>query len=242
MSVIELSKKGKPPKERKTRDEIMEIVVVIMLGLTALLMAWATWIGSLHGGNQATNYTKSNNLATEGNSLYIEAVQNYTQDLLTYNDIYMLLIDMAFAEEHGDAVEMEKLEYKLDQLMANNLTPEFEEALLWAFEQEDDYVSPFDMEGYVESYFTPANEALTESEELLVQGQQDNANGDAYGLVTVVYSVILFLLGINGTFESSKNKQVVLSVSCVVFAVITLYMLIGIPMPAGFSLASYLGN
>lgn len=37
------------------------------------MTAWATWIGSLHGGNQATNYTKSNNVAAEGNSMYNEA-------------------------------------------------------------------------------------------------------------------------------------------------------------------------
>lgn len=242
MSLHEIKPGENPPRAKKTGDEILEILVVIMLGLTALLMAWATWIGSLHAGNQATNYTKSNNLASEGNSLYIEAVQNYTQDLMTYNDIYMILIDMAFAEEHSDAVELQKLEFKLDQIMSNNLTPEFEEAVLWALEQEDDYISPFDMEGYVDSYFVAASEALTESEQLLIQGQADNTNGDAYGLITVIYSVILFLLGINGTFESTRNKQVILAVSSAVFIAITLYMLIGIPMPTGFCMASFFGG
>ena len=37
----------------------VEILVAIFLGITALLTAWASWIGSLHGGNQSTNYTKS---------------------------------------------------------------------------------------------------------------------------------------------------------------------------------------
>lgn len=46
-------------KKKRSKDEILEILVVVLLGLTALLTAWATWIGSLHGGNQATNYTKS---------------------------------------------------------------------------------------------------------------------------------------------------------------------------------------
>ena len=49
---------AKTNKKKRSKDEILEIVVVVLLGLTALLTAWATWIGSLHGGNQATNYAK----------------------------------------------------------------------------------------------------------------------------------------------------------------------------------------
>lgn len=42
-------------KKKPDMDKITELVIVIMLGITALLTAWASWIGSLHGGNQATN-------------------------------------------------------------------------------------------------------------------------------------------------------------------------------------------
>ncbi len=48
---------------KRSRDEILKLSWLSLLGITALLTAWATWIGSLHGGNQATNYTKSNNIA-----------------------------------------------------------------------------------------------------------------------------------------------------------------------------------
>ena len=59
----------------------IEIIVAILLGATALLTVWATWIGSLHGGNQSTNYTKSNNIAAEGNSEYNAGVQLYLSDM-----------------------------------------------------------------------------------------------------------------------------------------------------------------
>jgi hypothetical protein len=49
-------------KPKMTRDALLELLVVILLGVTALL---ASWVGSLHGGNQATNYTTSNNLEAE---------------------------------------------------------------------------------------------------------------------------------------------------------------------------------
>lgn len=45
-------------RKKPDMDKLTELIIVIMLGVTALLTAWASWIGSLHGGNQATNYAK----------------------------------------------------------------------------------------------------------------------------------------------------------------------------------------
>ena len=38
-------------KKKPDMDKLTELIIVIMLGVTALLTAWASWIGSLHGGN-----------------------------------------------------------------------------------------------------------------------------------------------------------------------------------------------
>ncbi len=78
-------------KSKRSRDEILEIIVVVLLGITALLTAWATWIGSLHGGNQATNYTKSNNIAADGNARWNQAAQELSEDMAL---VYMLTIPM----------------------------------------------------------------------------------------------------------------------------------------------------
>lgn len=40
-------------RKKPDMDKLTELIIVIMLGVTALLTAWASWIGSLHGGNQA---------------------------------------------------------------------------------------------------------------------------------------------------------------------------------------------
>ena len=68
VSAEETEQEAAHKKKKLFTANRIEIIVAIFLGITALLTAWATWIGSLHGGNQATNYTKSNNLAAEGNS------------------------------------------------------------------------------------------------------------------------------------------------------------------------------
>lgn len=230
-------------KQKKSKDELMELVVVIMLGVTALLTAWASWVGALHGGNQATNYTRSNNLASEGNSEYNAGVQSLMQDMMLYDQINDMEIDLVFAEEHGNADEQERLDWKLEELMENNMSEELFDAYIWAREETaatGENYSPFEQEGFVESYFEAANSLLAQSEAVLVQGQQDNQNGDAFGLVTVIYSVVLFLLGIVGTFKGQKNRLAVTGIACAAFLISTIYMFT-LPLPTGFSIGSFFG-
>lgn len=229
-------KKGK----KKSKDEIIEIIVAIFLGITALTSAWASWIGSLHGGNQATNYTTSNNLAAEGNSMFNEASQNLMQDMMLWNEISSTRIDYSFAEEKGDQDAMDKADWKLDQLLADNCSDALYDAIEWADAQEE-YASPFDMDGFVDSYFEDAYAMLDESTALLEQGKQDNAHGDAYGLVAVIYSIVLFMLGIVGIFKQIPNRMIIMIVALVAFLIATIYMLT-IPLPTGFNIFSYFGG
>ncbi|MDR1961208.1 MAG: hypothetical protein LBQ16_02895 [Gracilibacteraceae bacterium] len=233
-----------PEQKKKSRDARLELLVVILLGVTALLTAYASWIGSLHGGNQATNYTTSNNLASEGNSEYNAGVQSLMQDMMLYNEINALMIDQALAEENGDTAEYERVAWKIEELESKNMSAELSDALSWAIEQENatgEYVSPFDKEGFTDTYFEAAGDLLAQSEEALEQGKKDNASGDAFGLVTVIYSVVLFLLGIAGTFNSEKNKIAVICISGLAFIIATIYMFT-LPMPTGFSLGSFFGG
>ena len=90
--------------------------------------------------------------------------------------------------------------------------------------------SPFTQE-FIDTYFTEANAKLEEAEKVLEQGRQDNANGDKFSLVTVIYSVALFLLGIVGVFKNATNKKIVLVISVVCLIVAVVFMCT-IPLPA----------
>ncbi len=221
-------------------EKTLEVLTAILLGVTALLSAWSGWIGSLHGGNQATNYTKSNNMSATGNSMYNEAAQYYMQDVMTWNNINGYLFDKEVALANGNKKEAELIDEKIDTLMYHNCSEEFLEAIEWAFDQEED-VTPFDKEGFVDSYFADANEVLEEAESILEEGQQDNSNGDAFGLVSVILSLVLFLLGIIGIFKQLPNRRIILCVSIVFLLVATIYMFT-IPMPTGFSFASFFNH
>ena len=50
-----VEKNEEPAKQRRSKEDILEIIIAIFLGITALATAWASWIGSLHGGNMSTN-------------------------------------------------------------------------------------------------------------------------------------------------------------------------------------------
>lgn len=241
----------------KDWDKIIELIIVIMLGVTALLTAWASWIGSLHGGNQATNYTTSNNIASEGNSEYNAGVQELNQDMLLWNDISDMQIDIIFAREMEDEVTVEKVCYQLFYKLDENLSEDMANAIGWNYqlseEEQNDptgtilawlddpksMTSPFYDEEFLSNYFATANELLAQSQAVLSQGSEDNSNGDAFGLVTVIYSVVLFLLGIAGSFKSEKNKIAIIVISIVAFVAATIYM-VTIPMPTGFDLLAFL--
>ena len=232
-----MEKEEKKEKKSFFNSDRLEMVVAILLGITALFTAWASWIGSLHGGNQATNYTKSNNMAAEGNAEYNTASQLYLSDLMAWNSIVGFEFDIEIANLNGRTEEANLIQMKLEKFMQENCTDQLIEAIEWADKQEGD-VSPFEKEGMIDSYFEDANKLLKESQDLLEQGQKDNANGDAYGLVTVIYSLALFLLGIIAIFKKLPNRQIVFIFSAVAVILATIYMFT-IPMPTGFNFTSF---
>ena len=107
-------------------------------------------------------------------------------------------------------------------------------------QMDDKMTSPFEVAGTTEKYFEDANALLAQSQELLEEGKLDNAHGDAYNLVNVIYSVVLFLLGIVGIFKNLPNRAVVLIVAVVGVVLATIYMFT-IPLPTGFNFLSFFG-
>ena len=230
----ETTAQAKADKKVFFTEERLEMLIAIFLGITALLTAWATWIGSLHGGNQATNYTTSNNIAAEGNSMWNEASQQYMQDLMVWNSIVDYQTELAIAENEGDTEKAAIIEDKINILIYDSCSDEFADAIDWALGQEE-WASPFDKEGFMDSYYADAQAVLDESQQYLEQGQEDNSNGDRFGLVTVIYSLVLFLLGIVGIFKRIPNRKIVFFVSVAFLLVAVIYMFT-IPLPSGFTL------
>ena len=201
-----------PKKKKLFTAKRIEVITAIFLGVTALLTAWATWIGSLHGGNQATNFTKSNNLASEGNAAYNSAMQMYLSDLMAWNTAIDYQLDAEVAKMKGNEDEAKIYEDKMHYFMQQNSSQILSDAMN---QMDDSMSSPFEVEGMTD-------------------------NGDAYNLVNVIYSVVLFLLGIVGVFKNLPNRVVVLFIAIAGVVLATIYMFT-IPLPTGFNILSFFG-
>lgn len=238
---------------KRSKEDILEIVIAIFLGITALATAWASWIGSLHGGNMSTNYTRSNNLAADGNARWNEASQSLMQDMQIWNQISDYEVEILYANETGNVDQAYESAYKIMYICADNLTEDMaeligydfsfdaEDIIEWVNYSEESTVSPFSNEDFIESYYTEAREFLAESEAILAEGQSDNTKGDTFNLVTVIYSVVLFMLGIVGTFRRLPNRVLITGVAIAGFLFATIYMFT-IPLPTGFNFLSFFGG
>ena len=220
-------------KDRKTvlTAKRIETIVAILLGVTTLLSAWASWISHLHGGLQSINFTKSNSMASQGTSEYNMGMQLYLADYMSWNIAKEYYSELKEAKAEGDQAKIDRLNKEIKSFEEDSASEILREGVQWMKENDED--NPFKMPGMAEKYFKTAQEDYIESQELLEEGKRDNSKGDSYMLVTVIFSLTLFLLGIINTFKNLPNRIVVLaiSVACLVFAVI--YMCT-IPLPTGF--------
>lgn len=209
----------------------LETVVAILLGIATLLSAWASWIGTLHSGIQSINFTKSNNMASEGTAEYNLGLQLYLSDYMTWNVIREYYFDLDAAIAEGDKAKADLIKAKIEDFKKQNVSETLAEGMEWMEKNNKD--NPFLMPGMSEKYFESAQNKVDESRELLEEGKRDNTKSDSYHLVTVIFSLTLFLLGIVGTFKNMPNRITVLVIAVVALVFAVVYMCT-IPLPTGF--------
>jgi hypothetical protein len=207
-------------------SKTFEMFVAILLGIAAVVTAWAAWQASLYDGNQAQAYTEGNATLADGNERWNEASQTISQDMSTWNQISALQVDLEYANNYGDTDAAEAAQYKIDMIMYS-VSDELAAAIDWANTQEE-YATPFEMEGFVDSYYADAQAVMDEGYAKIEEGNQANQLGDKQGLVTVVLAVVLFMLGIVGTFNNMRTKILVTCVSLagMIFGIV---MMLGVP-------------
>lgn len=162
-------------------------------------------------------------------------------------------IPMPSLSETGNADQAYESAYKIMYICVDNLIEDMaamigydfdfdaEDIIDWVANSEQSTISPFSDADFIESYYTDAREILAQSEEILAEGQADNTKGDTFNLVTVIYSVVLFMLGIVGTFRRLPNRVFITGVAIAGFLLATIYMFT-IPFPTGFDFLSYFGG
>lgn len=164
-------------------------------------------------------------------------MQMYLSDLMAWNTAIDYQLDAEVAKMKGNEEEAKIYEDKMHYFMQQNSSQILSDAMN---QMDDSMSSPFEVEGMTDKYFEESNNLIAQSQELLEEGKRDNRNGDAYNLVNVIYSVVLFLLGIVGVFKNLPNRVVVLFIAIAGVVLATIYMFT-IPLPTGFNILSFFG-
>ena len=221
-------------KDRKTvlTAKRLETVIAILLGITTLLSAWASWIGHLHGGLQSIHFTESNNTASEATAQFNYGMQAYLTDYMTWNTLRDYNYELKAAMAEGDRSQIDLCNDKIESFKKDNITGILAEGIEWMEENNND--NPFNMPGIDEKYAEAALKTVADSQSKIEEGKRDNVKGDSYLLVTVIYSLVLFLLGIVNTFKNMPNKLAVLAIAAVCLVGAFIYMCT-IPLPTGFA-------
>lgn len=217
-------------------EKRLEMVVAILLGITTLLSAWASWIGSLHSGIQAIHFTESNNVYSKGTAEYNGSTQMYLADFMAWNAIKDYYYDLEFAKIDGNQAKIDLLESKIEVFKQQGCSDTLREGIEWM--EKNGKINPFEMPGLEEKYYQTAQQTLDRSQELFKEGQRDNTKGDSYNLVSVIYSLVLFLLGIVGIFKNLPNRLMVVLIAAFGMVFATIYMCT-IPLPTGFNPLSF---
>ena len=230
---------GNAAKRKKTfiTNRKIEIIVAILLGVTMFLSAWATWIGSLHSGVQSINFTKSNNMASEGTAEYNIDLQLYITDYMVWNTLQDYYYELEAAKAEGDQTKTDLVSDKIETFKEQSVSDTLAEGVKWMEANNED--NPFNMPGMTDKYFESAQKKLDLSKELLEEGMRDNSKGDAFNLATVLYSLTLFLLGICLTFKNKPTRIAILAVS-VGFLVFGFVYMCRLPMPTGFDQMNFI--
>ena len=239
MAKTESEKTGANPPGNAIKDKKslitskrIETIVAVLLGVTTLLSAWASWIGHLHGGLQSINFTQSNNESAHGTAASNVGMQAYLADYITWNTLRDYNYELEVANADGDKEKAALIKEKIAKFKKQNVDGGIlAEGIKWMEKNKED--DPFKMPGMAEKYLEEGSKEFNKSQELLEEGKRDNTKGDSYMLVTVIYSLTLFLLGIVNTFKNMSNRIVVLAIA-IAFLVFAVVYMCTIPLPTGF--------
>lgn len=217
------------PKARLTSlFSNFELIIVVLLGLVSVGTAYASFQAALYDSQMAGAYAKGQSATASAESLYLEANQQYIQDVQVWSRLTELSIDM----DNPDPSIAQAASDKFDTLYFQSVGETLDAAITWSSEQNDvdpaTYSGPFDSEEYLVAMFTPYQDATAEAEATIAEGDVFNTHSDRLTLNTVMMALSLFLLGIAAVVRGARSQLVLTAVATVIFA-ISLVMTATIP-------------
>jgi len=210
--------KHEPEKATK-----LEIIITVLLGLTTILGAFAAYCSALWGGEMQSSYTQSVTVTNHGNTIYLEALSDLNS--FEVNDMKDDIIYSQWKEntEKGDTEDAAYFFTKLSPGLQKDLS------------EDPKDVSEYDKEqsAYLDSIMARMDEADHHNDSakvLLTKGNGANKFGDDFTLCTVLFTVVLFFLGLASLKTHSTMQKTYVMLGVAIF-VLSLIRMVTIPFP-----------
>ncbi len=167
------------------RSRRLEIWIAGLLGVVAVITAFATYKAVLEDGDTLASFNEGVRINDNATAQDTEGTQQYTTDQAIY-------LEYIKSDVAGDS---EVAKYFRETLFS----PELEESVKWVEEGGDDAVSPFQEDSpYTRPEWAKAEDLRKQTDAKFAEAGKHDEDGDKYVLATVVLSIALFLLGIAG--------------------------------------------
>ena len=194
--------RGQSPAD-DARSKRIEIWIAALLGIVAVITAFATYKAVLEDGDTLANFNEGVRLNDDATAKDTEGTQQYTTD----QAIYLEYI------KSDVAGETEVAEYFRETLFS----PELEESVKWVEEGDKDAVSPFQEDSpYTRPEWAEAEKLRNQTNAKFKEAGVHDEDGDKYVLATVILSISLFLLGIAGVNRQFRVQRALMIVASVV--------------------------
>jgi hypothetical protein len=185
------------------RERLAELIAVVILSIAALLSSYSTFQSDLWDGEQASYYTRSEQMRTAASKSQTVAIQYESVDVA-------LFAQWTNAFAHGEDV--------LDRFYRDRFRPAFRESFdrwiaMKPMTNPDAPRTPFAMPGYDREAKLEAQNGEANADKLYRAGEHANNVSDAFGQANVLLAVALFLAGITQAFSLFKLRVGLLGVA-----------------------------
>jgi hypothetical protein len=174
-------------------ENIIEIIEAVLLSLATIVTAWSAYQAALWDGEQSAHYTEASAARAEGNRLSAEANTQLTIDLSEFET-------WQSAETTGD--------HRLSGMIRTQMRDSLRTALdAWTAASGPQRTnasvpnSPLSMSQYQLPERIESESRIAEAEQFFEDGEEANRRSDRYVLVTVVFALVLFVVGIGSKFK-----------------------------------------
>ena len=210
-------------KNKKEKSTKLEIVITVLLGIATVLGATAAFFAALWGGEQNASYTKSISETSHANTIYLEALNEYSS--FEMGDLKDDIIYSQWKENtrKGDKEDALYFFTKLSEGLQKDLVDNPADVSEYEKEQDEKLKS-------IMARFKESEENHKKAEELLQKGQDANKYGDNFTLCTVLFTVVLFFLGLASLKTKEHLQKTYVIIACVVL-VLSIIRLVTIPFP-----------